>query len=183
MVYIPCEIDVSFAMRKQSRAVNSATEWDATYSIGPAKPEINNHPFAFWLSEARRFTRYRLKSQCRNWESGESTEGIRSRPARSEKRTEEKAIENAFSAASRLPDTNEISRAYRSGELSMCYLLTAPISTEAHPSLSKATLRYRLQDSKFVSDKQNKHVAVCHRHSISLYVSVFIVFFHCRERS
>lgn len=34
--------------------------------------------------------------------------------------------------------------------------LSSPISQE-HPSLSKATLRCRLQDSKFVSDKQNKH--------------------------
>lgn len=41
----------------------------------------------------------------------------------------------------------------------VCYVLVSE-SPRSTPSLSKATLRCRLQDSKFVSDKQNKHIAV-----------------------
>ena len=41
----------------------------------------------------------------------------------------------------------------------MCYILVSD-SPRSTPRLSKATLRCRLQDSKFVSDKQNKHIAV-----------------------
>lgn len=47
-----------------------------------------------------------------------------------------------------------------------------PIS-QKHPSLSKATLRCRLQDSKFVLDKQNKHASAGHRLRFSSLHSVF----------